>query len=290
MTLKTIMMFLAVLLILPIMTLSVYAENSWNISLTPYGGLDKDELFQPLELPIHSGDKVTWVNQDSTTHKIVSGVPDHLDYSGEFFSTDTLLPGESSSITLEFEGYAGYYYLCEIHPWFTGKIFFEDRPGIFQSTLDISYEIHNSEILSIGGLVESDLGTTGYEILIYDSKNNLIFQKVYSFEPDSTFDVSIDISGAIWDYDENYVLKLVYGIPSESTKLSLEIPINGVDDGLKSKSLEFCQDSELDSDFLFEGVYVPNWYKKSLCWFSNGLLTQIEISDSLDFFQKSSQN
>ena len=286
---KTIMLLLGMFLILPIMISSVHAENSWTVFLTPYGGLEKDELFQPLELPIHSGDKVTWINQDSTTHKIVSGVPQHPDFSGEFFSTDILSPGESSSVSLDSEGFVAYYYFCEIHPWFTGKIFFEDRPGIFYSTLDISYEIHDSDTLLVSGLVDSDFGTTGYEILIYDSKNNLIFQKVDAFELDATFDNSIDISSSIWDYDENYLLKLVYGIPSESTILSLEIPINDVDNELKSKSLEFCQDSESTSNFLFEGVSVPNWFKKSLCWFGNGLVDEKEISESLDFLQKYSQ-
>ena len=142
--------------------------------------------------------------------------------------------------------------------------------------------------------MDSDFGTTGYEILIYDSKNNLIFQKVDSFNLDATFDTSLDISSSVWGHDENYVLKLVYGVPSESTLLSLYIPITDVDDELKSKSLEFCQDSDSDSDsdsdFLYEGNYLPNWYKKSLCWFGNGLIVEKEISDSMNFFQKSIQN
>ena len=286
---KIIIMFLVTFLILPL-ALSAHAENSWSVFLSPYEGLQKDELFRPIELPISSGDTVTWINQDSTTHKITSGVPDHSDYFGTFFSVDAISPGEESTVTLNYDGYVGYYYLCEIHPWFTGKIFFEDNPKMYQSTLDISYEINDSEILLVSGLVESDLGKTGYEILIFDSTNNLIFQKVDSFESDATFDVSVDISSVIWDHDENYVLKLVYGVPSESTQLLLEIPIGDADGELKSKSLEFCQDSESYSDFVFEGVYVPNWYKKSLCWFGNGLVDQKEISNSLVFLLKSPQN
>ncbi|WP_246281993.1 cupredoxin domain-containing protein [Nitrosopumilus ureiphilus] len=267
------------------LSISVYAEeNTWNVFLKPYDGLSKKELFKPIELPISSGDKVTWRNHDSTAHMIVSGVPEHPDYSGEFFSTSVLSPGENFSVNLDFEGYAAYYYFCEIHPWYTGKIFFEDNPNMYQSTLDISYETQNPDTLKINGLVESDLGSTGYEILIFDSKNNLVFQKVDSFKPDATFDEFIDISSYMWSHDKNYVLKLVYGIPSESTTLSLEIPIDGVDDDLKSKSLKVCQNSE-PSDFLFEGISLPNWYKKPLCWFSDGFFTQKELSDSIVFFR-----
>lgn len=273
------------MLFLPVLFMSAYADNSWNILLSPYEGIEKEELFRPLELPISSGDTVTWINHDSTAHKIVSGVPEHPDYSGEFFSIPVLSISESYSISLEPHGYAGYYYFCELHPWFTGKIFFDDRLGIFQSTLNISYEIDDSEILSVNGLVESDLGSTGYEIVIYDSNDNFIFQKIDSFESDASFDISVDTSSSIWDHDENYVLKLIYGIPSESTNLAMVIPVPVIDDELKINSLEFCQDSEFDSNFLFKGILVPSWYKKSLCWFGNGLIVQNEVLDSLDFFR-----
>ena len=271
---------------LPAFSMSAHADNSWNVFLNPYEGIEKDELFRPLELPISSGDTVTWINHDSTSHKIVSGVPGHPDFSGEFFSIPVLSPGKSYSVSLEPHGYAGYYYFCEIHPWFTGKLFFEDRPDIFQSTLDISYEIDNSGMLFVSGMVESDLGNTGYEIVIYDSKGNLVFQGLYSFEPDSSFDISVDTSSSIWDHDENYVLKLIYGVPSESTNIAIVMPAPVIDDNLKINSLKFCQDSESDSDFVFEGVLVPGWYKKPLCWFGDGLIVQNEVLDSLDFFRQ----
>ncbi len=271
------------ILILPFGVFSVNAEESWSIFLNPHEGNQKDELFAPFELPISSGDTVTWINLDSVTHNIASGVAAHPDYSGEFFATGTLSPGASFSTSLTNQGFAGYYYFCEIHPWFSGKIFFEDRPEMYNSTLDFSYELHDSEIISIFGLVDSDLSTTVYEILIYDSKNNLIFQQIDSFESDATFDVSVDVSSSIWKHDENYVTKLVYGVPSESTLLVMTIPVPEIDGKLMSKSLEFCQISE--SDFLFEDILVPFWYSKPLCWFGNGFVIQKEISDSLDFFK-----
>ncbi|MCV0409538.1 MAG: hypothetical protein K5783_01655 [Nitrosopumilus sp.] len=285
MTMK-IMIILGLFMVLPYIVLSAYAENSWIVSINPYDSHGGQELFKPKELPIFSGDRVTWQNNDSISHRIVSGVPQHPDYSGTFFSTDIISGGENSnSISLDFTDYAGYYYFCEIHPWYTGKIFFEDRPNILFSTLDISYEILNQNILSIGGLVESDLGNTEYEMLIYDSKNNLVYQKIKSFESDSSFNEVIDISDSLWDKDENYVLKLVYGIPSESTSMQIKISKNIAYE--KSKYLEFCQDFKLEDNFIFEEVLLPNWFKKTLCWYGNDLMTEKEFVNSLNFFKNS---
>jgi len=282
MTFVSIVLLLSVILILPLSVSSVYAENYWSVFLNPHEGTQKDELFAPLELPISSGDTVTWINQDSTNHKITSGVAAHPDFSGEFFTTDVLSPGDSFSITLVNEGFAGYYYFCEIHPWFSGKIFFEDRPGIYQSTLDFTYDVDDSEIMTISGLVESDLATTMYEVLIYDNSNNLLFQKIDSFESDATFAVSVDISNSIWKHDENYVAKLVYGVPSESTQLEMTISIPKISDDLKSEYLGICQNSV--TDFLYEDVLIPFWYVKSFCWAGNEYVVQKEISDALIFF------
>jgi plastocyanin len=224
MTFVSIVLLLGFVLILPLAASSVYAENSWSVFLNPFDGDQKDELFVPLELPISLGDTVTWINQDSTSHKIVSGVPVHPDYSGEFFSSDILSPGDSFSETFDEDvQYTAYYYFCEIHPWFTGKLFFEDRETILHSTIDISYDVVDSESLQFNGLVESDLATTGYEVLIYDSKNDLIFHKLSSFESDASFDFSIDISSSMWGSDDDYLLKLVYGVPSESTELPFNL-------------------------------------------------------------------
>jgi len=282
MTFVSIVLMLSIILILPFGIGSVHAENSWSIFVNPHEGIQKDELFAPLELPISSGDTVTWINQDSVSHKITSGVSAHPDYAGEFFVTDLLSPGDSFSVYLENEGFAGYYYFCEIHPWFSGKIFYEDRPGMYQSTLDFSYDVDDSEIMNLSGMVESDLATTMYEILIYDSKNNFIFQKINSFETDATFVMSVDISSSIWKHDESYVVKLVYGVPSESTLLDVTIPTPKMDDTLKSKYLEYCKNSV--NDFLFEDVLIPFWYAQSLCWAGDGLVVQKEVSDALTFF------
>jgi len=286
MTFVGIVILLGFVLILPFGVSSAYAENFWNVFLNPYEGTQKNELFSPLELPISVGDSVTWLNQDSTPHKIVSGVPEHPDYSGEFFSTDLLSPGNSFSETFnDASQFTGFYYFCEIHPWFTGKLFFEDRESILHSTLDISYNVIDSESLHISGLVESVLSTTGYEIMIFDSKNHLIYQDLSSFEDDATFDLSIDISSSIWDHDENYLLKLVYGVPSESTNLPLIIPFDDVNSESKLYALEFCDNFE--SDFIYLDTLFPSWFSQSLCWFGNGLVVEKEIFDSVHFFQKS---
>ena len=268
-------------------TMSVaYAENTWSVFLSPYEGNEKTELFRPLEIPIDSGDKIIWKNQDSTSHKIVSGVPQHPDFSGKFFSTKVLDPGESTSTILDSKGYAAYYYYCEIHPWYTGKIFFEDNPNMYDSTKDISYEIKNNDSLIVKGEVDFDLRTTTYEIMVFDSKNNLIFQTLDKFKEDATFEQNIDISNLIWSHDEKYTLKLAYGVPSESKILQLEIPIRDTSEKLKHIALDGCSDSQSDSDFIFENTAIPNWYKQSLCWFVNGQVTQKEVSDSLEFFQR----
>ena len=282
MTGKLIIGVLWLFMILPIIISSTYAEDTWTVFVNPYEDLGKKELFQPKELPIQSGDKVTWQNNDSDTHKIVSGVPLHPDYSGEYFSSDNIGSGENYSINLDFTGFAGYYYFCEIHPWYTGKIFFEDNPHVIESVLDISYEIYENKTLEVKGSVHEDYKNNKYQILVYTSKNNLIFQHSDSFDQDAKFKTLIDISEEIWKQEEDYILKLVFGIPSESTIIPLKIYGNTK---YQSGSLELCQISKSESKFLLDEINLPNWYKKPLCWLDKGWITETEVAYSLDFFK-----
>ena len=286
MTEKLLIILLGIFTILPAITLSAYAQDTWTVSINPYEEQGGKELFQPRELPIKSGDKVIWKNNDSTMHKIVSGMPKHLDYSGEYFSSENIDRGKDYSIILESRGFAGYYYFCEIHPWYTGKVFFEDNPHVIESITDISYEIKDSKMLEVKGTVEDDYRNTEYEMLIFTSKNNLIFQQVGSFNHDSTFNKLIDISSSVWEQEEDYVLKLVFGVPSESTTIPLKIH-NSIN--YQSGTLELCQISESNSEFILDGINLPNWYQKPLCWLDKGWITETEVAYSLDFFRNSLQ-
>lgn len=64
--------------------------------------------FDPSTLNIDKGTKVTWTNNDSVAHTIVS------DPNGENFKSNTLQPGDKFSLTFDKTGTFAYH--CGIHP------------------------------------------------------------------------------------------------------------------------------------------------------------------------------
>ena len=72
-----------------------------------------DFKFKPAEHQGHAGTKVTWTNNDSTTHQIVS--------KGDPFPGDgTIDAAQSYSVTFDTPG--TYDYFCGIHNSMTGSI------------------------------------------------------------------------------------------------------------------------------------------------------------------------
>ena len=69
--------------------------------------------FNPDTLTVKQGTKVTWTNQDSTTHKIKSDV----------FNSSDLSQGDTFAFTFNTKG--SFDYSCAIHPSMTGKIVVE---------------------------------------------------------------------------------------------------------------------------------------------------------------------
>jgi len=75
----------------------------------------KNFAFDPPALTVKTGTGVTWVNNDGTTHTIVSD-----EGSPAAFSSDTLPAGASFSFTFTRPG--TYTYHCSIHPAMKGTI------------------------------------------------------------------------------------------------------------------------------------------------------------------------
>lgn len=72
--------------------------------------LIKNFAFNPAEISVNKGTTVTWINKDSTTHRI----------SGNIFQSADLSEGQSYSFTFNDSG--TYDYFCGIHPSMKGKI------------------------------------------------------------------------------------------------------------------------------------------------------------------------
>lgn len=77
--------------------------QTWNISI-------KNFAFIPANLTIRTGDTVTWINQDTTPHRI----------SGTGFQGDILNVGQKYNFTFTTAG--TFDYICSIHPSMKGKI------------------------------------------------------------------------------------------------------------------------------------------------------------------------
>ncbi len=73
----------------------------------------KNFSFNPATLNIKVGTKVTWVNNDSTSHTVTSD-------SDNLLNSSTLSPGQSFSFTFTKAGTTNYH--CRIHPMMTGSV------------------------------------------------------------------------------------------------------------------------------------------------------------------------
>ena len=69
--------------------------------------------FSPGTVTIQEGDSVTWTNDDSTPHTA----------TGNGFDTETIGPGESSTVPFATAG--TYAYVCSIHPQMSGTVVVE---------------------------------------------------------------------------------------------------------------------------------------------------------------------
>lgn len=87
----------------PTSTLTPAPQDSSQISI-------KNFAFDPDQLNINKGETVTWINKDSTTHRI----------SGNGFQSVDLTEGQSYSFA--FNNAGTYDYICGIHPSMKGRV------------------------------------------------------------------------------------------------------------------------------------------------------------------------
>lgn len=88
-------------------------ESANNTGATTYTVTLSNYAFNPSELSVKAGDLVTWVNDDSVSHTIVSD-------SGSEIESPVLSNGQEYSHTFSQAG--TYNYHCSIHPIMKGTV------------------------------------------------------------------------------------------------------------------------------------------------------------------------
>lgn len=261
--------------------------------------------FYPDILPMEPGDTITWVNEDSKTHSITSGIPKAPEYSGLFFKTGNIDSQKSASAQItDLEGHFAFYYFCEIHPWMIGKIVVSTAPESQPETalpIAIGHTTWNKgQDIAVTGKVADDYAKVEYQILVYN-KANLVDSIKGHFNDDATLDETIHtdkLDGA------KYTLKLVYGLPTQIATTSFDLkntPEIKIPGWIKSEAKLWSSSTISDGEFIETIQYlskeniissqtqgsqsetIPSWIKTNVSWWADGLISDTEFVNALEY-------
>ena len=75
--------------------------------------------FEPASITVPTGTTVTWTNNDTALHTIISGTPKGVD-SGTVFDSSYLSSGKTFEHKFDSTGTFDYY--CTLHPFMVGTV------------------------------------------------------------------------------------------------------------------------------------------------------------------------
>ena len=272
-----------------------------NYQVTILEGTSQQESglkFYPETLPFSGDDTITWKNNDSVPHSITSGIGAHPEYSGKFFKTGTITPGESGSVKIDVKENFAFYYFCELHPWLAGKLVVETAPvSQPETTNPITSESQIGSDIPVNGQVHYDFRKTPYDILIYQ-KDALVGAKHGLFDDSGSFtNVLNDLSPG------KYTLKITYGLPTQVGITEIKVTEQTIPKWVRADAKWWADGSITDTEFVKAIEYlakekiitiqkvqtpqtdkiIPSWLKSSAGWWASGQISDVEFAKSLQY-------
>ena len=102
------------------------AEKEVKVSIVPGASTLADKAFSPNPVNVKIGDTVTWVNDDTLFHTVVSGNPSSGGETGKVFdsglSGPTALTTKGKTFSHTFTEKGEFPYFCQLHPTMIGKV------------------------------------------------------------------------------------------------------------------------------------------------------------------------
>ncbi|MDE1838513.1 MAG: hypothetical protein KGH87_01200 [Thaumarchaeota archaeon] len=262
-------------ILIAIPTSQVFADNSmipWKITIKTNPGVNST-LFWPPELHARQNETVQWINNDTVSHTVTSGVLDHPDYAGKIFDSGIIKPGGTFSLKIPADTWSGYYYFCKIHPWMTGKIdvgiaYLGISPDFNIETDKESYSL--GDTIRISGIANNTDQITPVTIQVFDSQRNLVYANKTNLLADNSFLYEFKATNSIFKTSDNYKIKSFFGFPSTITDLNI-----GFNDTLPTSSIPI-QDAHT----------IHYWMKNNARLWSTGKITDSEFVNAIQYLIK----
>ena len=257
-----------VFLIMPIS--HAFADSSsipWKITIKTNPGVNST-LFWPPEIHARQNETIQWINNDTITHTVTSGVPDHPEYYGKLFDSDIISPGATYSLKIPAHQWSAYYYFCKIHPWMVGKLdvgvaYLGNSPDFNIETDKIAYS--EGETVRISGIINNTDQITPVTIQVFDDQRNLVFQDKTSMLQDHSFLYEFKAINSIFKTSGDYKIKSYYGFPSTITDVNI--------------SYNQTQSSS-------NTYQIPHFVKNNAKWWASGEITSNDFINGIQFLIK----
>lgn len=256
-----------------ISTSYAFADNStipWKITIKTSPGINSTSFWPP-EIHARQNETIQWVNNDTTTHTVTSGVLDHPTYVGKIFDSGTIDPGKSYSLKISEQMWSAYYYFCKIHPWMTGKI--DVGPAYLGVSPDFNIETDRKyytegDSIRISGIVNNTYQITPVTIQIFDNKRNLTYLDKVNTLADHSFFYELKASSSVFKTNGDYKIKSMYGFPSTITDVN--ISFNG------SQHLDTTSNAD----------HIQHWIKNNAKMWKNNNISDSEFVSGIQFLIK----
>ncbi|CUR51754.1 exported protein of unknown function [Nitrosotalea devaniterrae] len=296
-----------------------FADNStipWTVTIKTSPGINSTSFWPP-ELHARQNETIQWINNDTTTHTVTSGVLDHPTYVGKIFDSGIINPGKSYSLKISEQMWSGYYYFCKIHPWMTGKI--DVGPAYLGISPDFNIETDRKyyaegDSIRISGIVNNTYQITPVIIQIFDNKRNLVYLDKTNTLSDHSFFYELKASSSVFKTSGDYKIKSLYGFPSTVTDVN--ISFNGSQNsGITSNidhiphwmknNVKIWKDNEINDNEFVNGIQfsiekgymsihasdmskinpgiIPIWIKNTITEWSDGTSSDDEFASSISY-------
>ena len=107
---------------------TAFAEMTASVSIPAGSGVpgceETNECWDPAEVTVDVGGKVTWTVDDAAAHTVTSGAPSDADSVGAMFDSSLILQGTTFSWTFDEVGTVDYF--CTVHPWMQGMVIVQE--------------------------------------------------------------------------------------------------------------------------------------------------------------------